>query len=99
LWSKNGKKALKLTGVVPLDNNKRASVAACHWIERNEIPIPKEQEQHDDDNNNNNKKLVSRNRKTTTKKMMMNINLPTPDRQYNKESGDDTSYITNSYFK
>jgi hypothetical protein len=30
---------------------------------------------------------------------MMNINLPTPDRQYDKESGDDTSYIANSYFK
>jgi hypothetical protein len=56
LWSKNGKKALNLTGVVPLDNNKRASVAACHRIERNEIPIPKEQEQHDDNNNNNNNK-------------------------------------------
>jgi hypothetical protein len=44
-------------------------------------------------------KVVLRNRKTTTKKMMMNINLPTPDRQYDKESGDDTSYIANSYFK
>jgi hypothetical protein len=54
LWAKNGNKALKLTGVVPLDNNKRASVAACHRIERNKISIPKEQEQHDDNNNNNN---------------------------------------------
>jgi hypothetical protein len=97
LWAKNGNKALKLTGVVPLDNNKRASVAACHRIERNKIPIPKEQEQHDD--NNNNKKARFANRKTTTKKMMMNINLPTPDRQYDKESGDNTSYIANRYFK
>ena len=54
LCSKNGKKSLNLKGVVPYDNDKRASVAACRGLS-GKTPIPKEQQQHDDNNNNNKK--------------------------------------------